>query len=132
MGRLKSCPFCGGKAEIKDCGDDIYKIECENDCIAGNNHFLRKDINALIKAWNKRVNSWIPFTEVYDEEEDCMMFTCTLPDDGEEIMATDGKYVWEDIFIRDGYDCYLDSGFEFITRVTAWMPKPLPFKKEVM
>ena len=54
--QLKPCPFCGGKAEIKDCGDGCYKIECENDCIAGNNHFLRKNINVLIAAWNQRTS----------------------------------------------------------------------------
>ena len=56
MRELKPCPFCGGDAEIKECGDGIYKIECENDCIAGNNHFLRKNINVLIAAWNQRTS----------------------------------------------------------------------------
>ena len=54
--KLKPCPFCGGEAEIKDCGSGTFKIECKNDCIAGNNHFLRKDINILIAAWNQRTN----------------------------------------------------------------------------
>lgn len=63
--KLKPCPFCGGQAEIKDCGSGTYKIECENDCIAGNNHFLRKDIDALVETWNKRASQppadqWIP------------------------------------------------------------------------
>ena len=52
--KLLPCPFCGGKAEIGDCGSGTFKIQCENDCIAGNNHFLRKDINVLVRAWNTR------------------------------------------------------------------------------
>ena len=55
MTELKPCPFCGGKAEIKDGGDGCHKIECENDCIAGNNHLWRKNLDFLIEAWNTRV-----------------------------------------------------------------------------
>lgn len=53
-GALKPCPFCGGKATLKDCGSGDYKIECENNCIAGNNHFTKKNISLLYEAWNNR------------------------------------------------------------------------------
>lgn len=52
--KLKSCPFCGGKARIKsDCG--IYHVECSNEdnCLAlpwiaeGTKEFA-------IKSWNTR------------------------------------------------------------------------------
>ena len=80
---------------------------------------------------------WIPFEEKEADEDEkeaygCeYMLCCKLPDEDEEILVTyvNGN-VGEDIFLRDGYECYLDSGAEFITEAIAWMPKPQPYKKE--
>ncbi|WP_313528763.1 DUF551 domain-containing protein [Anaerotignum sp.] len=72
---------------------------------------------------------WIKFELEYDEEEKVEMLSCKLPDDEEEIIVTDGKNVWEDTFLRDVGECYLDSGYEFITGVTHWMPLPEPPKE---
>ena len=80
---------------------------------------------------------WIPFEEKEADEDEkeaygCeYMLCCKLPDEDEEILVTYANgNVGEDIFLRDGYECYLDSGAEFITEAIAWMPKPQPYKKE--
>lgn len=60
--KLKSCPFCGGKAVLKIwIGPSIpeSKVSCEK-CFASSAFFI-KDSEA-IEAWNKR-------TEVKDDEK---------------------------------------------------------------
>lgn len=52
---------------------------------------------------------------------------CKMPDDGQEILVTNGEYVWFDTcFEEDGYS--LDSGFDWID-ITAWMPLPEPYRE---
>jgi hypothetical protein len=84
-----------------------------------------KDINV---SSNDR---WIPFTERKTDEDEkeaygCdIMLSCKLPEEDEEILVTyRNGYVDTDTFLRDGYECYLDSGAEFVTEAVAWMPKP--------
>lgn len=75
------------------------------------------------------VGEWVPFTGEYEKNEGRVVLTCPIPDNDEEIMVTDGKYVWEDTFMNDGQDCWLDSSNKFLVEeVTAWMPKPEPYK----
>lgn len=78
---------------------------------------------------------WIPFTmrELTTEEKEehpewDYMMDCKLPDDGEEILVSNGKYVWLDTFISDCDGCYLDGGDD--VEGLAWMPLPEPWKGE--
>ena len=52
-----------------------------------------------------------------------------LPDDGDEILVSDGKYVWEDTFVHDHYGVGLESHGE-IEDGMAWMSLPEPYKGE--
>lgn len=53
---------------------------------------------------------------------------CKMPDDEQEIIATNEKYVWVDTcIVNDGYA--LDSGHDWIEDVIAWMPLPDPYKE---
>lgn len=53
---------------------------------------------------------------------------CKMPDDEQEIIATNGKYVWADTcIVNDGYA--LDSGHDWIEDVIAWMPMPETYRK---
>ena len=79
------------------------------------------------------VQGWIPFKTrpLTDEEKQeypdwTYIFDCPLPDDGEEILLSNGKYVWTDTFINDG-ECYLDGGDD-IDDGMAWMPLPKPYE----
>ena len=81
---------------------------------------------------------WIPvkyhvITEE-EREEGCFPddivyhLDCKMPDDEQEIIVTDGKYVWADICIIDD-GCALDSGNDWIEDVIAWMPMPEPYRE---
>ena len=102
------------------------------------NCVLRRALRCIRKLQEQQPKTdWIPFEEKEADEDDreaygCeYMLCCKLPDEDEEILVTYANgNVGEDIFLQDGYECYLDSGAEFITEAIAWMPKPQPYKKE--
>ena len=89
-------------------------------------------LNALPSA--EAVQEWIPFTRrpmTEEEQEDypncTFMFDCVLPDDGDEILVSNGRFVWMDTFCNDIDGCYLDGGDD-IDEDMAWMPLPEPYK----
>ena len=82
------------------------------------------------------VQGWIPFTRrpmTEEEQKDypncTFMFDCVLPDDGDEILVSNRRFVWMDIFCNDIDGCYLDSGDD-IDEDMAWMPLPKPYREE--
>lgn len=86
----------------------------------------------------KLKNPWIPVEyHVMTEEErkaggfskDIVYYLdCKMPDDEQEIIATNGKYVWVDTcIVNDGFA--LDSGNDWIEDVVAWMPMPEPYRE---
>jgi len=81
----------------------------------------------------KPERKWIPFTmrELTKEEKEehpewNYIVDCILPDDGEEILVSNGKFIWSDTFVNDGDGCYLDSDTELDG--CAWMPLPEPWR----
>ena len=105
---------------------------------------LRQALRCIRKLQEQQPKTdWIPFEQREADEEEKeywlenygqeieYMLCGRLPDEDEEIIVTySNGYVSEDIFLRDGVDCYLDSGNELVTEAIAWMPKPQPYKKE--
>ena len=80
------------------------------------------------------VQGWIPFTRrpmTEEEQKDypncTFIFDCVLPDDGDEILVSNGRFVWMDTFCNDIDGCYLDGGDD-IDEDMAWMPLPKPYK----
>lgn len=63
------------------------------------------------------------------EDWEKKVFTCHLPDDGQEILTSCGKYVQEDVCSWDEYGCGLENNGDW-DGIDAWMPKPEPYKKE--
>ena len=68
---IKKCPFCGGEAEVDTIGDyagcfglaGIYCKKCrifftcyETEWQDGEDNILEEEKNALLKAWNRRVD----------------------------------------------------------------------------
>lgn len=103
---------------------------------------------AMQKAIQKLKAGWIPVTYRPMTEEEAKkfceelgikegsledwekrVFTCRLPDDGQEILTSFGKYVREDICSWDEYGCGLENNGDW-DGIDAWMPKPEPYKKE--
>ena len=62
-------------------------------------------------------------------EEIVAVFDCEMPKDKQEILVTTSHgYVEQDVcYIDDGFS--LDSGYDWIEDITAWMPKPAPYKE---
>ncbi len=64
---------------------------------------------------------WIPF-----EMEDGFLY-CQIPDDGEDILVSDGNSVWEDAWCEADEGYGLESGTDL--KNLAWMPLPEPYKE---
>ena len=76
---------------------------------------------------------WIPFEkrQLTDEEKiDHPDWEYILdgeyPEDGQEVLITNGLWVTQDTFFCDG-ECYFDGGID-VEDVIAWMPLPEPYK----
>lgn len=84
-----------------------------------------------------KVLEWIPVTYHKTTDDDGidkriypLILDCRLPEDNTEIMVctTHGR-VFVDTFYSDD-ECYLDSGYDLIEEIAAWMPLPEPYKHE--
>lgn len=117
MGRLIDADWL-----IKELGDinmDIYTDE------------VKDYIN---EAPTIEVPTWIPFEIRPTDDEEREYFQSeaildgALPDEGDEILVSRGKWVWQDTFLRDEYGAWLDSYGE-IEDGMAWMPLPKPYEE---
>jgi hypothetical protein len=84
-----------------------------------------------------KVFEWIPVTYRETTDEDGidkeifpLFLDCRLPDNYTEILVCtkDGRVCTDTFFDDDG--CYLDSGYDFIYDIAAWMPIPEPYKHD--
>ena len=87
----------------------------------------------------ERKTEWIPIKwhdctdadrEKYGFSDDIVaVFDCEMPDDDQAILVTTSHgYVNQDVcYIDDGFS--LDSGYDWIDDITAWMPLPEPYKE---
>lgn len=118
--------FCDATDESKL---DLIKEEID---LVTHNGTTKEDLLMLIEWLYYRVikKKWIPFIMEYDEEEQAEILQGKLPEEDEDILVTDGKTVWEDTFIRDGEECYLDSNVCLVDTAIAWMPLPEPYRAE--
>ena len=115
-------------------GEEIY----EDGKSQGRFEQVVRIIEIVKQEAEKYNNGWIPFVqrEMTEDEKESFgdlnfMLDCQLPDEDEEILITykfkDELYVYVDTFMRDGSECYLDSGRDFVTEAVAWRKKPQPY-----
>ena len=95
---------------------------------------FKRFVDGLTPIRTEAVQEWIPFTRrpmTEEEQKDypncTFMFDCVLPDDGDEILVSNRRFVWMDTFCSDIDGCYLDGGDD-IDEDMAWMPLPEPYK----
>ena len=136
------CPFEDAlqHADKTQTMDEQHTINHDREWIIGciqhdgfiHTHRFDKANQIILEALQNE-RRWIPFKKrpLTDEEKQeypdwTYIFDCPLPDDEEEILLSNGKYVWTDTFINDG-ECYLDGGDD-IDEGMAWMPLPKPYK----
>ena len=114
---------CCIEHRCEDCyiGGPGFGIECRKK--------LKRDALNLLREreWRK-----FEFREPDEEEKAAHPEWCYVmentPDDDEEILVSNGRYVWKDEFCNNGDECYLDSGHEM--EGCWWMPMPEPPKEE--
>lgn len=87
--------------------------ECKIDCLLEHYEKIKAERDALLKEQEPQ---WTPITfrplteeEKAEHPDWCYIIDGPTPDDGEEILVSDGRYVWAD----------------------AWMKMPTPWRKEV-
>lgn len=98
-------------------------------------------VNTLLNdlEQDEKENGWIPIkyhqiSEKEREEESILkniqyMLDCKMPDDGQEILVTNGETTWQDTSFIDCDGYYLDSNYDWI-EITAWQPLPEPYKED--
>lgn len=115
--------------------DEKKLIECLIPILNKNNNmYLSGKVIGCIDTQPK-VREWIPITyhettddDGIDKEQFPLMLDCTLPeDDTEIIVCTKYGVVFADTFFNDD-GCYLESGFDIIEDIIAWMPLPELYK----
>ena len=92
--------------------DDLEQDEKENDWIPVKYHKISKKERA-----EESISNDIQY-----------MLDGKMPDDGQEILITNGKTTWQDTSFIDCDGYYLDSGYDWID-ITAWRPLPEPYKE---
>lgn len=63
--------------------------------------------------------------EVLDNNDGWIPVVERLPEDGKEVLCTDGKYIY-----LVEYDADLDAAFGEADGIIAWQPLPEPYKEE--
>lgn len=98
-------------------------------------------VNALLSdlEQDENENGWTPvkYHQISEKEraEESIsndiqyILDCKMPDDGQEILITDGKTTWQDTSFIDCDGYYLDSNYDWID-ITAWQPLPEPYKED--
>lgn len=122
MTELKSCPFCGGKADWfvleKMNNEKLYYVECSY-CFARTGYYFTE--YESIKEWNKRTPDWISVNKRLPEESgDYLVFVEGLI---ENMMYSKRHSTW------NATDLNCHKNYE-ITTVTHWLPLPEPPEQE--
>ena len=118
---------------------DIYELDRDRDF---RNHYAMGRKRAFTDAISvvqevAKDGGWIPVTYhvATDEEREelCLshdiayILDCPMPDDEQEIIVCNERYVWVDTcMIDEGYS--LDSGNDWCGDVIAWMPMPKKYE----
>jgi hypothetical protein len=126
------------KDRLSDYHDFMKKLADDHQMV------LASDVLEMIEQLKddleqgEKENGWIPvkyhqISEKEREEEFLSkdiqyMLDCKMPDDGQEILVTNGETTWQDTSFIDCDGYYLDSNYDWI-KITAWRPLPEPYKE---
>ena len=121
------------KKLIEDIEKEIeFAMKCNMpEMVAG-----MRQIASVIEEQPK-IGEWIPIKYHETTDDDGidkniypLFLDCKMPDNGQDILiCTKGGLIgYDTCFDDDGY--YLDSSFDWIDDVVAWMPLPEPYRTE--
>lgn len=120
-----------------DASDAIQELQHDLEQSRYYEAFWKQEAEEALKKFQVAIANklqWIrfttrPLTEEEKEEHpewDCIL-DCKLPDDGQDILVSSGRWVTVDTFFSDD-GCYLDSNGDL--EGLWWMPLPEPPKEE--
>lgn len=127
------------KDRLSDYHDFMKKLVDDHQMVLASDVFemieqLKDDLEQ-----DEKENGWIPvkyhqISEKEREEESILkniqyMLDRKMPDDGQEILVTNGETTWQDTSFIDCDGYYLDSGYDWI-EITAWRPLPEPYRED--
>ena len=136
------------KTDTAHRGDTIFRKDVLDVLAEKHSEFVTIEREALIEELEDRVESlpsaepktgkWIPIKwhEITDEEREregypkdwVVYIDCDMPNDGDEILVqTKNGYIRWDVCYEEG-EFSLDSGWDWIEDIVAWMPLPEPWK----
>lgn len=141
---IKHCEEVADRKERQVANGDWEKGSMtEHDCIeCASDH---RQLAAWLKDYKRLMEQtrWIPvkWHEITDEEREredypkewACYIDCIMPYDGQRILiTTKGGFVeLDECYSDDGCTFSLDSGYDWVDDVVAWMPLPEPYKQEV-
>lgn len=126
------------KDRLSDYHDFMKKLVDDHQMVLASDVFemieqLQDDLEQ-----DKKEKGWIPvkYHQISEKEraEESIsndiryMLDCKMPDDGQEILVTNGETTWQDTCFIDCDGYYLDSNYDWI-EITAWQPTPEPYKE---
>lgn len=126
------------KDRLSDYHDFVKKLADDHQMV------LASDVLEMIEQLqgdlelDEKEKGWIPvkYHQISEKEraEESIsndiryMLDCKMPDDGQEILVTNGETTWQDTCFIDCDGYYLDSNYDWI-EITAWQPTPEPYKE---
>lgn len=130
MRELKSCPFCGGEAQISDGGysGKCFATRCQNERCVAHGQAVYETEEEAIAAWNTRTATlqeyqpWVSVEDRLPTEDDA-------DDNGRiQIYWSNGLVdVWKYVLMREHVIKYYD---DTLVKVTHWKPLPEPPQRE--
>lgn len=124
--------------------DRLIQLKNEVENTRDGAYFSKNNISKIVELLltdleqDEKENGWIPvkyhqISEKERAEESILkdihyMLDCKMPDDGQEILVTNGETTWQDTSFIDCDGYYLDSNYDWI-EITAWRPFPEPYKE---
>lgn len=125
--------------------DRLIQLKNEVENTGNGAYFSKNNISKIVELLladleqDEKENGWIPvkYHQISEKEraEEFLskdiqyMLDCKMPDDGQEILVTNGKTTWQDTCFIDSNGYYLDGGYDWID-ITAWRPLPKPYKED--
>lgn len=125
--------------------DRLIQLKNEVENTGNGAYFSKNNISKIVELLftdleqDEKENGWIPvkYHQISEKEraEESIskdihyMLDCKMPDDGQEILVTNGEAAWQDTSFIDCDGYYLDSNYDWID-ITAWRPLPKPYKED--